>query len=55
MFRGAIHQVLFCQNVLKGNSSKFNDVKLSRYTVVLLVANYNHYFSMHAILVRSFH
>ena len=26
MFRGAIRQTLFRQNVLKGNSSKFNDV-----------------------------
>ena len=33
VFCAAIHQTLFRQNVLRGNSSNFNDVKLSRYTV----------------------
>ena len=34
MLRGAIRQTLFQQNALKGNLTKINDVKLSRYTVL---------------------
>ena len=34
MLPAAIRQTLFCQNVLRGNLSNFNDVKLSQYTVV---------------------
>ena len=43
MIRAAIRQTSFRQNVLRGNLSNFNDVKLSRYTV-------SRYFSSTAIL-----
>ena len=33
MCRAAIRQTLFRRNVLRENSSEFNDVKLSQYTV----------------------
>ena len=33
MIHTAIRQTLFRQNVLRRNSSKFSDIKLSRYTV----------------------
>ena len=33
MLRAAIRPTLFRQNVLRGNLSKFNDVKLSQYMV----------------------
>ena len=39
MLCAAMYQTLFRQNVLRRNSSKFNDIKLSQYTVV--VNNYH--------------
>ena len=41
MLRAGICQSLFCQNVLRENSPKFNDVKVSRYTVEAMVLNYD--------------
>ena len=34
MLCAAIRQTLFCQNVSRENSSNFNDIKVSRYTVL---------------------
>ena len=34
VIRAAIRQTLFHQNVLRGNSSKFNNIKLFRYMVI---------------------
>ena len=38
MLRAAIRQTLFHQNVLRENSPKFNDVKVSQYTVARMLS-----------------
>ena len=40
MLRAAIRQILFHQNVSRGNLSKLNDVKLSRYMVLCTATAY---------------
>ena len=49
-------QTLFRQNVLRGNSSKFNDVKLSPYTVIssYLTMQYP-YLSLYGYYIYSIH
>ena len=50
MLRAAIHQTLFRQNVSRENSSNFNDIKLSQYTVHNVLATLSSY--IHTLAIK---